>query len=151
MTKHELAHLVLTPEELKNMDYALPDPFVADCQNLNIDPRPFFIWCHLDSVFGYPINLAERFHMIYKHAQKLWDNTQAMIIDAQDRGEHLDDDGKMHDDHLQVCHALDAITLDKREVFGEKIKTETAYRNMYDQYQSHEKKSESIMRGILKM
>jgi len=122
MTKHELAHLVLTPEELRNFDYALPDSFIKDCQNLNIDPRPFYVWCHLNSVFGYPINLTERFFMIYKNAQKLWDETQSMIIDAKDRGEHLDDDGKMHDDFTRVCHALDTLTLDKREVLHNRLK-----------------------------
>ena len=122
MTKNELAQLVLKSEELRRIDYALPDDFVEDCRNLDIDPRPFFVWCYFDSIGGYPINLTERFYLIYQNAQKLWDEAQSMIIDTKDRGEHLDNKGKMHDDFERVCHALDTITLDKREVLYDRLK-----------------------------
>ena len=86
---------------------------------LNIDPRPFCVWIYDSEVpiSGQPLNLAERFYQIYKNAQLLWDETQAMIIDAQDRGEHIDDEGIYHDDYLRVCNALDTMTLDKRSIF----------------------------------
>ena len=117
MTKNELAHLVLTPEELKHIDFALPDQFVKDCVNLlNIDPRPFCVWSHQGSVGGEQINLAERFCMIYQNAQNLWDNTQALLINARDRGDCYDSEGQMYRDYLRVCHSLDQITLDKRSI-----------------------------------
>lgn len=125
MTKMELAQLVLTPDELKNIDYALPEEFVQDSINLlNVDPRPLYVWCYANSTFGYPLSLAERFYQIYNNAQNLWDNTQALLIDAEERGETRDDDGNMHRDFLRVAHSLDQITIDKREIFGEKLKAE---------------------------
>ena len=66
---------------------------------------------------GRPFNLAERFYQIYNNAQNLWDNAQALLIDAEDRGETRDDDGNMHRDYLRVAHSLDQITIDKREIF----------------------------------
>ncbi len=117
MIKHEIAQLVLTQEELKHIDYALPNSFVEDYKNLlNIDPQPFFVWCYVNSIFGYPINLAEKFYMIYQNTQNLWDNTQTLIINAQDRGDCYDNNGNMHRDYLRVCHSLDQITLDKRKI-----------------------------------
>lgn len=127
MTKQELANLVLTEGERKNIDYALPQQFVDDIMNmLNIDPRPFFVWSYDNEapLGGRPINLAERFYQIYNNAQNLWDNTQALLIDAQDRGDCFDDEGEMHRDYLRVAHSLDQITLDKREILGEKLKIE---------------------------
>ena len=127
MMKYELAHLVLTKEELEQIDYALPLKFVEDCSNLlNMDPRPFMVWIYDREapIGGRPLNLAERFYQIYENAQNLWDNAQALLIDAQDRGDCYDDDGEMHRDYLRVAHSLDQITLDKREIFGEKLKTE---------------------------
>lgn len=124
MTKQELANLVLTEEERKNIDYALPQQFVNDIMNmLNIDPRPFFIWSYDNEapLGGRPINLAERFYQIYNNAQNLWDNAQALLIDAQDRGDCYDDEGEMHRDYLRVAHSLDQITIDKHEVLGEKL------------------------------
>jgi hypothetical protein len=127
MTKAELAHLVLTEKELNRIDYALPQRFVEDCRNLlNIDVTPFMVWIYDDQapIGGRPLNLAERFYQIYNNAQNLWNNTQALLIDAQDRGDCYDDDGEMHRDYLRVAHSLDQITLDKREIFGEKLKVD---------------------------
>lgn len=61
MTKRELIDLVLTDDEKRNIDTALPQQFVDDCQNLlNIDPRPYFVWSYMeDNLFGKPLNLAE--------------------------------------------------------------------------------------------
>ena len=118
MTKQELAELVLTDSEIRRIDYALPRSFVEDCRNLlNIDPKPLFVWIYDENapIGGRPVCLMDRFFKIYQNAQNLWDNTQALLIDAQDRGDCYDDNGDMYRDYLRVCHSLDQITLDKRE------------------------------------
>ena len=62
MTKEKLAKMVLTEEELKQIDYALPQPYVDHCNVLDMpDPRPYQVWMYTDSIGGEPINLAERF------------------------------------------------------------------------------------------
>lgn len=62
MTKGDLIKTVLTEEEARNVDTALPHNFVVDCQNLlNIDARKFYVWAYWDDckAFGKPVNLAE--------------------------------------------------------------------------------------------
>ena len=61
MNKGELIDLVLTDDKKRNIDTALPQQFVDDCQNLlDIDPRPYFVWSYMEkSIVGSPLNLAE--------------------------------------------------------------------------------------------
>lgn len=114
MTKYELCQLVLTPEELKSYDIALPYNFVQDCQNLlNVDPTPFTIWCYKDSIGGYPINLAERFYETYSRAQQLWDMAQNVMYETQQRGDHADEDGKPYQEFLKLAYVLDAMNQDR--------------------------------------
>lgn len=61
MTKQELTQLVLTEEELKNIDYALPQDWVNELMENRIDPRPYFVWDYNENKYGQPLNLAERF------------------------------------------------------------------------------------------
>ena len=61
MTKGELIDLVLTDDQKRNIDTALPQNFVDDCMNLlNIDPRKYYVWSYMENnIFGKPLNLAE--------------------------------------------------------------------------------------------
>lgn len=61
MTKGELIDLVLTDDEKRVIDVALPQNFVDDCMNLlGIDVRPFYVWMYPNgNVIGEPVNLAE--------------------------------------------------------------------------------------------
>jgi hypothetical protein len=61
MTKSELIDMVLTDDEKRNIDTALPQNFVDDCINLlDIDPRKHFVWSYMtDKLLGEPLNLAE--------------------------------------------------------------------------------------------
>lgn len=61
MTKVEFAKIVLTEEELKLIDYSLPQEFVEDCNNLlGIGHIPYTVWSYIDNrIFGKPLNLAE--------------------------------------------------------------------------------------------
>ena len=62
MTKEKLAKMVLTDEEIDNIDYALPQNYVDHCMNnLLPDPRPYQVWYYNEDRIGSPINLAERF------------------------------------------------------------------------------------------
>ena len=61
MTKGELIDIVLTDDEKRNIDIALPQNFVDDCTNLlNIDPRRYYVWSYMsENLIGEPLNLAE--------------------------------------------------------------------------------------------
>ena len=61
MTKGELIDLVLTDDQKRNIDTALPQNFVDYCMNLlNIDPRRYYVWSYMeDNFIGKPLNLAE--------------------------------------------------------------------------------------------
>ena len=87
MTKKNLAELVLTKEELRQIDYALPQNFVEDCKNLlNIDPRPFYVWSYLNEpIGGYPVSLADRFLQIYGSTPQL---EELIVINAEQEVDH---------------------------------------------------------------
>jgi hypothetical protein len=70
MTKLELAKLVLSEEELNNIDVALPQSFVDDCMKIGIDPRFGFVWCYHDSIAGYPLDLMLKFYL--KYHKNVW-------------------------------------------------------------------------------
>lgn len=61
MTKGELIDMVLTDDEKRYIDTALPQNFVDDCENmLDIDPRKYYVWSYMsDKLMGEPLNLAE--------------------------------------------------------------------------------------------
>ena len=61
MTKGQLIDLVLTDDEKRNIDPALPQHFVEDCRNLlNIDATKHYVWSYMtDNLIGEPLNLAE--------------------------------------------------------------------------------------------
>lgn len=63
MTKKELAELILSPEELRFIDYALPQEYVDRTRDYNVpDVRYWSVWSYIDNrIFGQPLNLAELF------------------------------------------------------------------------------------------
>jgi hypothetical protein len=85
MTKGEFAKIVLTNEELKSIDYALPQMFVDDCMNLlGINPRPYFVWSYIDDkTTGKPLNLAELYAERF-----LSINPMNNIIDENERSDN---------------------------------------------------------------
>lgn len=117
MTKGELAKLVLTEQELKNIDFALPLNFVEDCENLlAIDVRAYYVWSYIDTpIGGRPLNLAERYYEKFKGSEILLDSAKCFMADAIDRGECFKEGkkGEMYDDYLGLAHAIDIIELNK--------------------------------------
>ena len=61
MTRAELIDMVLTDDEKRNIDTALPQNFVDDCEKLlDIDARKYYVWSYMsDKLMGEPLNLAE--------------------------------------------------------------------------------------------
>lgn len=71
MTKGDLAKLVLTEEEQKHFDFALPQAFVDECIHMGFDPRFTFIWDYNHSINGEPLDLAEKFFRQYRNTPRL--------------------------------------------------------------------------------
>jgi hypothetical protein len=85
MTKGQLIDLVLTDDEKRSIDTALPQNFVDDCINLlNVDPRHYFVWSYMEnSVMGKPLNLAElyveRFLSIHASSGNIIDLNEEVV------------------------------------------------------------------------
>ncbi len=118
MTKNDLAKLVLTADEYASMDIALPQNFVDDCKNLlDINVRPFYVWCYNNNIGGFPINLTERFYQLYQSAPSLREAAVKLLVDAKDRGECWPDDisekfrdtRTMYNDYLHLSLAIEQI------------------------------------------
>lgn len=86
MTKGELAKLVLTEEELKLIDYSLPQEFVEDCNNLlGIGHIPYTVWSYIDNrIFGKPLNLAELYVERFLSINPVFKN----VIDENERSDN---------------------------------------------------------------
>lgn len=89
MTKKELAELVLSRDELANIDYTPPQNFVDDCENLlGIDVRPYYVWDYSkNKIGGQPLNLAERFFMAMQSAPDLLKAVGEVLIQEELKGE----------------------------------------------------------------
>lgn len=119
MTKKELAELVLSPEELQKVDMSLPQNFVKDCENLlgrdYMEIVFSYVWSYIDgSIGGKPLNLVQRFFYRYQYAEELKKASEALLVDAMDRGECWDRDEEgepMYDNYLALSNALDKIEL----------------------------------------
>jgi hypothetical protein len=76
MNKEELAKLVLTEEEIKHIDYALPQNFLTDAENLlGLDYDEVlsaYVWSYNENmVMGAPLNLINKFFQKYILAPEL--------------------------------------------------------------------------------
>lgn len=93
MTKSELAKLVLSQEEYVQLDMALPQSFVDQMRlDHDIDVRPYWIWCYDQSVFGRPVNLAERFFAKYQLVPEMLQISKGVISDFKEKNVITDDD-----------------------------------------------------------
>lgn len=71
MNKEQLAKLVLTEGQLKDVDYALPQRFVNEMSDKGVDVRQTFVWEYFNNMLGSPLDLGKLFVEKYSNAPEL--------------------------------------------------------------------------------
>jgi hypothetical protein len=61
MTKQEIAELVFTKDQLRNIDFAIPMEWADKMRDMGVQPF-WYVWSYNEHrISGAPVNLAEKF------------------------------------------------------------------------------------------
>lgn len=128
MTKKELAELVLEPEELKSIDYSLPQSWVnAYIALTNQAPNMYYVWSYYSNkVAGEPVNLLERFYDSYNGAPEIFQEVENLMLYHQPENTRLKIKYELISAMLDLCRMQDEV-------------------NRYPEGKVEKKKSELIM------
>lgn len=97
MTKGELMDLVLSEDELRNTDPAIPQKLFDELRELGVEPHGRFVMVYTDKG-GTLVDLYERFYHMFNRANDLLEAAQEVLEDAMDKEDAWPSESS-HNDH----------------------------------------------------